>query len=127
MWPNAAGFYVLIPSPYLHIQNSNVERSRLRPRLRGSTSPAFLNNDVSTPEGPEDAGVTHVLPVSGEMGKLHHLVAELAENLDEFLEGADSFQMVQGDQDLAGGKTASVGKVSSQEPGGAWLPSVVLY
>lgn len=38
------------------------------------------------------------------MGELHHLVAELAENLDEFLEGADSFQMVQGDQDLVGGK-----------------------
>lgn len=47
---------------------------------------------------------THVLPVSGEMGKLHHLVAKLAENLDEFLEGADSFQMVQGNQDLTGVK-----------------------
>lgn len=51
--------------------------------------------------------VTHVLPVSGEMGELHHLVAELAENLHEFLEGADSFQMVQGDQDLAGRETGS--------------------
>lgn len=49
--------------------------------------------------------VTHVLPVSGQMGELHHLVAELAENLDEFLEGADSFQMVQGHQHLAGGET----------------------
>lgn len=38
------------------------------------------------------------------MGKLHHLVAKLAENLDEFLEGADSFQMVQGNQDLTGVK-----------------------
>lgn len=34
------------------------------------------------------------------MGKLHHLVAKLAENLDKLLEGADSLQMVQGDQDL---------------------------
>lgn len=43
---------------------------------------------------------THVLSVSGEVGKLHHLIAKLAENLYKFLEGADSFQMVEGNQDL---------------------------
>lgn len=44
------------------------------------------------------------------MSELHHLVAELAENLDEFLEGADSFQMLQGNQDLAvGGETDQIG------------------
>lgn len=47
---------------------------------------------------------THVLPVSGEVGKLHHLIAKLAENLHKFLEGADSFQMVEGNQDLRGVK-----------------------
>lgn len=45
---------------------------------------------------------THVLSVSCEVGKLHHLVAKLAENLYKFLEGADSFQMVEGYQDLRG-------------------------
>lgn len=43
---------------------------------------------------------THVLSVSGEVGKLHHLIAKLTEDLHKFLEGADSFQMVEGDQDL---------------------------
>lgn len=47
---------------------------------------------------------THVLSVSGEVGKLHHLIAKLAENLYKFLEGADSFQMVEGNQDLRGVK-----------------------
>lgn len=47
---------------------------------------------------------THVLPVSGEVGKLNHLIAKLAENLHKFLEGADSFQMVEGNQDLRGVK-----------------------
>lgn len=49
------------------------------------------------------------------MGELHHLVAELAENLDEFLEGADSFQMLQGNQDLVvGGKR--IGSASGAIP-----------
>lgn len=43
---------------------------------------------------------THVLSVPGEVGKLHHLISKLAENLHKLLEGADSFQMVQGNQDL---------------------------
>lgn len=47
---------------------------------------------------------THVLSVSGEVSKLHHLIAKLAENLYKFLEGADSFQMVEGNQDLRGVK-----------------------
>lgn len=50
--------------------------------------------------------ITHVLSVSGEVSKLHHLVAKLAENLDKLLEGADSFQMVQGHQHLRGGDKA---------------------
>lgn len=45
---------------------------------------------------------THVLSVSCEVSKLHHLIAKLAENLYKFLEGADSFQMVEGYQDLRG-------------------------
>lgn len=47
---------------------------------------------------------THVLSVSRKVGKLHHLVAKLAKYLYEFLEGADSFQMVEGNQDLRGVK-----------------------
>lgn len=43
---------------------------------------------------------THVLSVSSKVSELHHLVAKLAENLYKFLEGADSLQMVEGDQDL---------------------------
>ncbi|TNN85815.1 hypothetical protein EYF80_004062 [Liparis tanakae] len=39
------------------------------------------------------------------VGKLHHLVAKLAKYLYEFLEGADSLQMVEGDQDLRGVKS----------------------
>lgn len=42
------------------------------------------------------SNATHVLSVSGEVGKLYHLIAKLAENLYKFLEGADSFQMVEG-------------------------------
>lgn len=37
---------------------------------------------------------THILSVSCEVSKLHHLVAKLAENLHKLLEGADSFQFV---------------------------------
>lgn len=47
---------------------------------------------------------THVLSVSSEVSKLHHLIAKLAENLYKFLEGADSFQMIEGNQDLRGVK-----------------------
>ena len=36
------------------------------------------------------------------MGELHHLVAELAEDVDKVLEGADPLQVVQSHQDLGG-------------------------
>lgn len=34
------------------------------------------------------------------MGELHHLVSELAEDLDKFLKSADSLQLLQGNQNL---------------------------
>lgn len=51
-------------------------------------------------KGGASSNATHILSVSCEVSELHHLVAKLAENLYKFLEGADSFQMVKGYQDL---------------------------
>lgn len=45
---------------------------------------------------------THILSVSRQMGKLHHLVAKLAKDLHKLLEGADPLQLVQRHQHLRG-------------------------
>lgn len=75
-----------------------------RLHLKVCLAPGSDRRSLNVKTAVRSGALTHVLPVSGQMGELHHLVAELAEDLDEFLEGADSFQMLQGNQDLAGGK-----------------------
>lgn len=48
------------------------------------------------------------------MGKLHHLIAELAENLYKFLEGADSLQVVEGYQHLRGERSDQSGEATGK-------------